>query len=166
MCTNQRTSLAQADFYKQWHPAPDRRGVFFVICVMRYLLLILFMTAIVSCGPTGLAKKYSGCDSLVITFNRPGTDSVVNIVTTTEKKAIRKLLGYMDGKEKGRDSCAFDGNMSFYIQGQLVLPAVFKYRAANCREFLFEQDNKMQCRKLSNEAADFLKSLEEGRNFY
>ena len=133
---------------------------------MRKLISILLCTAIVSCGPTGLAKKYRGCDSLVITFNRPGTDSVVNIVTTTEKKAIRKLLGYMDGKEKGRDSCAFDGNMAFYIQGKLVLPVVFKFREKNCREFLFEQENKMQCTKLSSEAADFLNSLEAGKDFY
>lgn len=113
-----------------------------------------------------MSKKLKGCDSLVISFNYPNTDSVVQTVNTTERKAIRKLLQFVDNKETEQYKCGYDGTMTFYIQGKMVLPVVFKYSEEGCRHFLFDQDNKLRSTKMSNEAADFLKSLAEGKNWY
>jgi len=102
----------------------------------------------------------------VISFNYPNTDSVVQTVNTTERKAIRRLLQFVDSKETEQYKCGYDGTMTFFIQGKLVLPVVFKYSEEGCRHFLLDDDNKLRSTKMSNEAADFLKSLAEGRNWY
>lgn len=113
-----------------------------------------------------MSKKLKGCDSLVINFNHQGSDSVFKSVNTTERKAIRKLLQYVDSKEAEQYKCGYDGTMTFYIQGKLVLPVVFKYSEDGCRHFLFDEDNKLRSTKMSNEAASFLKSLAQGKDWY
>jgi hypothetical protein len=129
-----------------------------------YLFILLFILA--SCQSSALSKKLKAADSLVITFNYPFTDSVEKTINTTEKKAINKLLQFVDGKETEKYKCGYDGTMIFYIQGHAVLPVVFKYKQEDCRHFVFDEENKLRSTKMSNEAADFLKSLAEGKNHY
>lgn len=112
-----------------------------------------------------IARQLSGCDSLVITFNVPGTDSVQNIVTTTDTRAIAKLAGYLGGKEMPKPDCAFGGNMLFFKGGQQVLPVVFQ-STKDCSYFMYEMESKLQYTKVGNEARKFLKSLNEGKNWY
>lgn len=134
---------------------------------MKKILLLLFGSSfLLSCNNSSLSKKLKGSDSLVISFNYPNTDSVVQTVNTTEQKAIRRLLQFVDGKETEQYKCGYDGTMTFFIQGKLVLPVVFKYSEEGCRHFLFDEDNKLRSTKMSNEAADFLKSLAEGKSWY
>jgi hypothetical protein len=134
---------------------------------MRQLSFIILVFILASCGhSSAIDKKLSGSDSLVITFNIPGSDSVSNIVSTTEKKAIRKLSGFLNGKTTDQKQCGFDGNMLFYKNGERLLPVIFKYSSDNCRHFLFELDNKVMSTSMSNEASAFLKSLSEGKNQY
>ena len=132
----------------------------------RIFLLLLFSPLLFSCGSSSFTRKYQGCDSLVITFNFPSSDSVLKVVQTTDKKAIRQCLGWVDGPETEKFKCGYDGNLSFFVQGQLVLPVVFRYTDSGCRHFLFDVNNTLQSRRMSNEAADFLQSLSEGKEWY
>ncbi|HMK24524.1 MAG TPA: hypothetical protein VK483_00740 [Chitinophagaceae bacterium] len=127
---------------------------------MKTLSCIILTAFLFSCGNrSAISKKLSGSDSLVITFNAPNSDSVIRTVSTTEKKAIRKLAGFMDGKKGEEGVCGFDGNMTFYSKGEVLLPVIFQYSEESCRHFLFEMDNKVMNTTMSNEAVDFLKNL-------
>jgi len=76
------------------------------------------------------------------------------------------MLDFVDSKAAEGFKCGYDGNLTFFSNGQPLLPVVFKYKEASCRHFLFEFDGKLMSNKLSNEAADFLESLEKGNNQY
>jgi hypothetical protein len=119
-----------------------------------------------SCSSSAVDKKLAGSDSLVITFNIPDKDSVLKTVATTEKKAIDKLAGFIDSKAGEARQCGYDGNLSFYRKGELLLPVIFKYTNKDCRHFMFELDNKIINTSVSNEAVDFLNSLAEGKTSY
>jgi hypothetical protein len=119
-----------------------------------------------SCSNSAVAKKLSGSDSLVITFNIPNSDSIIKTVTTTESNAIDKVVDFIDNKPAKEFKCGYDGNLIFFSKGRVLLPVVFKYKEANCRHFLFELDGKLMSTKMNNEAADFLESLEQGKIFY
>jgi len=101
----------------------------------------------------------------MITFNVPGTDSVQNMVTTTDTRAIAKLAGYLGGKEQPKPECGFGGNMLFFKGGQQVLPVVFQ-STKECSYFMYEMENKLRYTKVGGEAGKFLKSLNEGKNWY
>jgi hypothetical protein len=135
-------------------PAMKTQGLLFVVLVFS------------ACSRSAIQKKLAGCDSLVITFNAPNSDSVINVVSTTETKAISKLARFMDGKPAEQYKCGYDGNMIFFKAGHQVLPVVFKYSEEGCRHFMFDLDNKVMSSQMSNEAVDFLKSLAEGNNTY
>ena len=134
--------------------------------ILKQLILLLAVISLAACNNSSLSKKLKGSDSLAISFYYPNTDSVVQTVNTTEQKAIRRLLQFVDSKETEQYKCGYDGTMTFFIQGKLVLPVVFKYSEEGCRHFLFDEDNKLRSTKMSNEAADFLKSLAEGKSWY
>jgi hypothetical protein len=121
---------------------------------------------LLSCTSSTLSKKLHGSDSLVVSFNYPNTDSIIKTVSTTEHKAVRRLLQFVDSKQTEQYKCGYDGTMTFFIQGKLVLPVVFKYSEVGCRHFLFDAGNKLRSTTMSNEAADFLKSLADGRSWY
>jgi len=134
---------------------------------MKILACFILTAFLFSCAnQSAISKKLSGSDSLVITFNVPNSDSVIKTVNTTEKKAIRKLAGFMNGKKAGEGACGFDGNMTFYSKGEVLLPVIFQYSQESCRHFLFEMDNKVMNTTMSNEAVDFLKSLSGGNSMY
>lgn len=110
---------------------------------MKFLFPSVIIVLLVSCGnQSAIGKKLSGSDSLVITFNKPNTDSVINMASTTEKKAIRKLAGFLNGKETKQDSCGFDGNMIFFSKGEILQTVIFQYNDANCRIFFLNWNTK------------------------
>lgn len=133
-----------------------------------YLMLFALPGALLAgCGKgSATSQALAGCDSVVITFNIPNGDSVVNRVSTTEKNAIKKLAAYLEGKELKQQDCGFDGNLTFFKSGEAILPVVFQYNTDSCRRFLFSLEGKTISTKMSNDAADFLKSLAEGRDWY
>jgi hypothetical protein len=136
---------------------------------MHRVFFLAVVVSIASCsggGRSAISKKLAGGDSLVITFNAPLTDSVLKTVSTSNTKAIQKLAGFMNGKTTEVFKCGYDGNVQFFRNGQLILPAVFKYTEEGCRTFLYDLDNKVISTEMSNEAVDFLKSLAEGKNIY
>jgi len=86
------------------------------------------------------------------------------VLTTTESNAIRKLIDFVDEKTTDEFKCGYDGNLTFYSNGREILPVVFNIKEADCRHFLFELDGKIDQYKMSNEAADFLGNLENGKS--
>ena len=134
---------------------------------MRVLFLVVLTGLLLSscASKSPIARQLAGCDSLMITFNVPGTDSVQNMVTTTDTRAIAKLAGYLGGKELPKPDCGFGGNMLFFKGGQQVLPVVFQ-STKECSYFMFEMENKLRYTKVGGEAGKFLKSLNEGKNWY
>ncbi|MBN8687490.1 MAG: hypothetical protein J0M10_10735 [Chitinophagales bacterium] len=129
-------------------------------------LSLLLLILLFSCAPQSpIAKQLAGCDSLMITFNKPGTDSVLNIVSTTDTRAIAKLAGYLGGKEQPKPDCGFGGNMLFFKGGQQVLPVVFQ-STKDCSYFMYEMDSKLHYTEVGKEAKKFLESLKEGKNWY
>ncbi|MGQ0740538.1 MAG: hypothetical protein ACT4OJ_15925 [Bacteroidota bacterium] len=134
---------------------------------MKFLSVFSLTLLLISCSRGGtVSKRLAGSDSLVITFNAPNSDSDINMISTTETQAVRKLARFLDGKPAAQDKCGFDGNMIFFKNGQQVLPVVFKYSEPDCRHFLFDIENKLTSSSMSNEAASFLQSLAEGRDWY
>ncbi len=134
---------------------------------MRVLFLVVLTGLLLSscASKSPIARQLAGCDSLMITFNVPGTDSVQNMVTTTDTRAIAKLAGYLGGKEQPKPDCGFGGNMLFFKGGQQVLPVVFQ-STKDCSYFMYEMENKLLYTKVGGEAGKFLKSLNEGKNWY
>ncbi|MBM3415381.1 MAG: hypothetical protein FJY20_02830 [Bacteroidetes bacterium] len=133
---------------------------------MKMIFVVAVWILLLSCRNSAITKKLKGSDSLVITFNAPNSDSVINTVSTTETKAIQKLARFLDGKPSDKKDCGFDGNMLFFKAGIQVMPVVFKYSKTDCRQFTYDLDNTVMKTGMSNEAADFLKSLAEGKNWY
>jgi len=134
---------------------------------MKIFLSLLVLTACISCGDSSaISKKLAGTDSLVITFNEPNSDVVRNMVNTTDKKAIRKVIRFMNGKNTAQYKCGYDGNMIFYEKGTQLMPVVFKFSGDSCRNFLFDIDNVLISAPMGKEATSFFESLSSGKNWY
>ena len=87
-------------------------------------------------------------------------------VTTTEKNAIKKLVHYVDNTTTATYKCGYDGNLLFYKKGVLTGDVSFNYSGEGCHHFMMMVDGNLTPGTMSNEAADFLKSLAEGRGWY
>ena len=121
-----------------------------------------------SCGGSGsaISKQLSGSDSLVINFNTPQSNTIAKTMSTTEDKAIKKLIRFTDGKAGEAYKCGYDGNLMFYKKGTLVGDVSFNYSGDGCHHFIMLLNDKLTPTAMSNEAADFLKSLGEGKGWY
>ena len=135
---------------------------------MKTIFLLCTVCILVSCSNPGSdsSKQLSGSDSLVINFNTPQTDNIEKTMTTTESKAIKKLMNYVDGKTAEAYKCGYDGNLMFYKKGKLVGDVSFNYSGDGCHHFIMLVNNVLAPTAMSNEAANFLKSLAEGRGWY
>jgi hypothetical protein len=132
---------------------------------MRFLLLITL--GCISCSDnSAVSKKLSGSDSLVIRFYAPQSDSVIKLVSTTEKKAINRVSEFVSAKETEPFKCGYDGALLFFEKGKQVSDVSFKYSEPGCRHFLLDAEGKLTSTKMSNEAADFLESLAKGQESY
>lgn len=132
---------------------------------MRLVLLLLPVVLLMSCSGNENSKQLSGADSAIINFNDPQTNSIANTINTTEGKAIKKLKQFVGGKEAQEYKCGYNGNVQFYAKGALLGDFSFNYQDG-CKHFIQLKDNKLSSTAMSNEAADFLKSLAEGKSWY
>ncbi len=130
---------------------------------MKLIICLVTGLALISCGNSPLIKNIDGSDSVAVRFNHPGTDSIVKVVEATQTHAIEKLERFADGKETGQFKCGYDGNMMFYKNGKLAGDISFNYSADDCHHFLHVVDGKLTATAMSNEAADFLRSLANGK---
>lgn len=87
-------------------------------------------------------------------------------MSTIDNNAINKITWYVDSKKAEEFKCGYDGNLMFYRKGILVGDVAFNYSGNNCRHFMQTVDGKLTSTTMSNEAADFLKSLAEGKDWY
>ena len=135
---------------------------------MKIFFLVCTIAIITSCSNSGSAvgKQLSGCDSLVVNFTAPQSDSVIKSVITTEEKAIDKLRHFADGKEAAEFKCGYNGHLLFYSKGKLISNVSFNYSDEGCKHFILTVNEKLVTTTMSNEAADFLKSLAEGKDWY
>lgn len=134
---------------------------------MKTLITVFTVCLLIACGnKSAVSKQLSVTDSLVINFNAPQTDSIVSTVTTTEVKAIKKLTGFVDGKTSEAYKCGYDGNIMFYKKGVLQGDISFNYSGEGCKHFLQMVKDELTPTAMSNEAADFLKNLAEGKKGY
>ncbi len=133
---------------------------------MRFAFAAFILIILASCTPSATTKKLSGSDSLVIHFTAPNSDAIIRSVATTEKKAINRIIDFVDAKPVEEFKCGYDGNILFYEKGNIVSDVSFKYSDPACRHFLLATDKKLTSTKMSEEAADFLESLSEGRTWY
>lgn len=129
---------------------------------MKLIISILAGLILLSCGSSPLVKNITGSDSVAVRFNHPGTDSIVKVVEATQSYAIEKLVRFADGKETEQFKCGYDGNMIFYKKGTLTGDISFNFSTDGCHHFLHMADGKLTSTVMSNEAADFLKSLATG----
>jgi len=134
---------------------------------MKFLCSVAVLFSLISCGSqSAISNKLDGSDSLVINFNTPQTNNIEKTVTTTERNAIKKLMQYIDSKTAEAYKCGYDGNLIFYRHGAFVGDVSFNYSGDGCHHFIMMVDGKLTPIVLSNEAADFLKSLAEGKGWY
>ncbi len=127
---------------------------------MRFICLaIILMFAASSCKQSAVEKKLSGCDSLQINFNDKS-------VATTERSAIKKLAGFLDGKKTEKFKCGYDGKLLFYKDNAVLMDVDFKFSETGCMHFLYTMDGQLISTKLNGEAADLLESLQKGRLWY
>lgn len=113
-----------------------------------------------------MSSKLSGADSVIINFYEPGTETIGRTVTTTEKNAIKRLTEFISGKEAELFKCGYDGNILFFEKEKPASDVSFKFSDESCRHFLLDVKGELVSTIMSNEAADFLRSLMEGRKTY
>jgi hypothetical protein len=134
---------------------------------MKLIYLIMAILFAGSCiNNSAISKQLSGSDSLVINFNKPQSDSIDKTMTTTERKAIKKLAGFVDNKTTEAFKCGYDGNLLFYKQGKLAGDVSINFSGDGCRHFIQLVNDKLTSTAMSNEAAAFLKSLADGKEWY
>lgn len=126
---------------------------------MKPLLSSIFTLLLISCGSSSLVKNLDGSDRVEVQFKFPGTDSVIKVVEATQSYAVEKLVRFADGKETKLFKCGYDGNILFYKNEVLAGEVGFNYNTEGCHHFLHLTNGKITATEMSNEAADFLRSL-------
>ena len=134
---------------------------------MRFLSMALIV-CLTSCSGSvsSISKQLGGSDSLVINFNTPQANTIAKTMSTTEGKAIKKLINFVDGKTGEAYKCGYDGNLMFYKNGVIVGDVSFNYSGDGCHHFMQLVNDELTPTTMSNEAANFLKSLAEGKEWY
>lgn len=133
---------------------------------MKQLLFIIFFVIGTSCKNSNISKSFSGADSLVIHFKDEQAGTVTKSVEASDPKAIKRITGFIDSDVKEDYKCGYDGKMFFFSKGQQLQEVDFMMNDKACRHFSFLLDGNLINTKMSNEAADFLKSLADGKSWY
>ena len=134
---------------------------------MKLFIALVFLVSIAACKQaTAIGKQLEGSDSLVINFNTPGSNIIDHTVTTTEAKAINKLVHFADSKTGEAYKCGYDGNLMFYKKGVLAGDVAFNYSGEGCHHFIMNVNGTLTPTTMSNEAADFLSRLATGKGWY
>ena len=127
---------------------------------MKRLTYYIILLAFIACSkPSAIKKQLSGTDSLVVQFNKPGTDSIQSILNATDRNAINELIGFIDSQKSPLFKCGYDGNLLFYKKGTLAGDVSFNFSGDSCKHFIMVLNGELTPTRMSNKAADFLKSL-------
>ena len=126
---------------------------------MKWLLIITLTISFLSCKQTAVEEKLSTTDSVMVQFFDDKSGMIYNAVTSTETSAIRKLVSFLDSRSVTPMKCGSSGKVQFFSKHQLILDATYINKGEQCRYFSYELEGKLQHVGMSNEAADFLRSL-------
>lgn len=127
------------------------------------VLLILMMA---SCKESAIRQNFSSADSLVIHFKDEQAGVVTKTVQTTEKKAISRLIDFIEAPESEHFKCGYDGKMFFYRDHKRIGEVDFMKGDDSCRHFSFLSEGRLMSTRMNNEARDFLNALEQGLPTY
>lgn len=130
----------------------------------RFILSMVLLFIFSQCSNRG-NKAFSSADSLVIDYYASGVNTSTQIVTA-EKKAIKKMAGFINEKERKIYNCGHEGELRFYKEGKLTADVLFFYSNSNCRHFLWRKDGKLVGTEMNDEAASFLEALLQGKSWY
>lgn len=128
---------------------------------------LLLSIALIACtgNQSEVSRQLAGADSVQIQFNAPQSNLVEKAVSATDKNAIKKLKQFVEGKPAEAYKCGYTGNLQFFANGKIAGDFSFN-TTEGCRHFIQLKDGQLQPTVMSNEAADFLQSLGEGRGWY
>lgn len=131
---------------------------------MRIGVGLLALVLLAGCGNSAITKELVMSDSISIQFANTTTNSM-----STDKDAIQKLAGFIGGKEKELPlECEIkpSGMIFFYSNGQTKHEVTFTDLSQKCRYFITRLNDKVVYTEVSNEAADFLTAIREGKSRY
>lgn len=134
---------------------------------MRILVVFLILAGLYSCsaGDSAISRQLAGADSVVIYFNAPQSNTIEKTVSAADPVAVKKLRQFVEGKKSDAYKCGYTGSLQFFVKGKMAGDFSFN-TTEGCRHFIQLKDDQLQPTVMSNEAADFLKSLSEGKNWY
>jgi hypothetical protein len=134
---------------------------------MKYLILILFSAiTFFSCKQSAVKQSFSSADSLVVYFKNEQAGEITKTVQTTDEKAIRRMIEFIDGMESELFKCGYDGKMFFYSKDKKIQEVDFKMKDKACNHFAFLLNGKLMSTKMSDEAVDFFDAMEKGMPYY
>ena len=139
---------------------------------MRALLVAFFVfSVLMACseGSSGVKEQLDGSDSLVVQFIDTLSGSVTRSTATADPKAISKLIHFIDGETVEEYKCgysSYNGNLLFFNKGKLNNQVSFNYTNKECKHFLSTINGKLVSTEMSNESADFLQAMAEGKDRY
>lgn len=133
---------------------------------MKQFLFILILITGASCKNSDIKKSFLGADSLIIHFKDTQAGTITKSVEATDPKAIKRIAGFIDNQVSEEYKCGYDGKMFFFSKGQQQQEVDFVINDKTCRHFSFLLNGNLVNTKMSNEAADFLKSLADGKSWY
>lgn len=129
----------------------------------RFLFYSLFLVIVYSCSqPSPIAQRLNQSDSINIRFNNSSIDNL-----TTDKKAIQDVALFVGGKEKALPlECEVkpSGMILFYQKGKPLQEVTFTDLSQKCRYFITQLNGKTVYSEVSNEAADFLATIQKGKS--
>jgi hypothetical protein len=128
--------------------------------------MLLLISILTGCKQSAVKQNFSSADSLIIHFKNEQAGEITKTVQTTEAKAIRRMIEFIDGKESELFKCGYDGKMFFYTKGQKTQEVDFKMKDETCNHFAFLLDGKLMSTRMRDEAVDFLDALEKGLPIY
>ena len=127
-------------------------------------LLFIFILTLTSCYQSRFTEKLKECDSVSIVFTDEN-QMVIKQVETTKKAAINQLAEYIDNSIIEKNQCHLGGRIIFFQSGIAIEQVEFN-TSGNCRYFTRISEGKLISTKMSEEAASFLESIKEGKDYY
>jgi hypothetical protein len=131
---------------------------------MRLLIAVFMLLFVAGCQSSEVTKVLTQSDSLNIKFNNSPLDNL-----TTDKKAIQDLARFVGGREKKLPlECEVkpSGMIFFYQKGKLYQQVTFTDLSQKCRYFITQLNGQTVYTEVSNEAADFLATIQKGKSTY
>lgn len=135
------------------------------------LPLLLLTMLLFSCNSNETEENLARAGGIAVVFygSPQGREDILGpenrVVEATDKKAVRKLAGFVSGKDAVNKNCTADGSIFFIYDKNTSVKADF-HLLPDCRYFSYTINGQPHTTALSNEAADFLEALKRGQAAY